>query len=214
MNKKFLKVVASLTIMGGALFSAESLNVKAESKPVVFHDVPQDHWAFEAISDLGNAGIIAGYGHGIFGLGDDVTREQVAALIYRSIEGIEEKEEYENPYGDLDEHGSTLFLEEILALTEMGIFQGDEQGNFRPKDTLTRAEMAQVIATAFDLEVKAPHSFNDVPANSWAKDAISAVQSNQIAAGIGQGKFAPEMKVTREQYAQFLYNALTNEHAE
>jgi hypothetical protein len=61
--------------------------------------------------------------------------------------------------------------------------------------------------------VKAPHNFNDVPTNSWAKDAISAVQSNHIAAGVGEGKFAPDMKVTREQYAQFLYNAILNERS-
>ncbi|WP_321124861.1 S-layer homology domain-containing protein, partial [Bacillus cereus] len=30
---------------------------------------------------------------------------------------------------------------EILALTEMGIFAGDEKGTFRPKASLTRDEM-------------------------------------------------------------------------
>nr|WP_255298694.1 S-layer homology domain-containing protein [Bacillus wiedmannii] len=106
-----------------------------------------------------------------------------------------------------------MFPEEILALTKLGIFQGDDQGNFRPKATLTRAEMAQVITKTFKLDVKAPHNFNDVPANSWATDAISAVQSNAIAIGIGEGKFAPDMKVTREQYAQFLYNAISHERS-
>ena len=174
-----------------------------------FKDVPQGHWAFNTIYDLANKGIVAGYGNGIFGMGDNVTREQVAALIYRTLH-IEKQDKYENPYGDIDKH-STMFSEEILALTKLGIFQGDDQGNFRPKATLTRAEMAQVITKAFKLDVKAPHNFNDVPANSWAKSAISAVQSNHIASGVGEGKFAPNMKVTREQYAQFLYNAILNE---
>ena len=35
---------------------------------------------------------------------------------------MEEQDEYENPYGDIDEN-STSFIEEILALTEMGIFR-------------------------------------------------------------------------------------------
>ena len=47
------------------------------------------------------------------------------------------------------------------------------------------------------------HNFNDVSANSWATNAISAVQTNGITLGIGEGKFGPSMKVTREQYAQF-----------
>ncbi|MEN1938544.1 S-layer homology domain-containing protein [Paenibacillus sp. 102] len=215
MNKKFLKVVTSLTIMGGVLLSTDSAIAKAEEKVVqkadqiVFNDVPMGHWAYDAIYDLANEGIIKGYGNGKFGLGDNVTREQVAALIYRIFE-IEPQDEYGNPYGDIDEN-STMFPEEILALTELGIFQGDENGNFRPKATLTRAEMAQVITNAFELEVKAPHNFTDVPAGHWANDAISAVQSNYIAQGVGERKFSPSMKVTREQYAQFLYNAIIND---
>ncbi|MGU3372629.1 S-layer homology domain-containing protein [Bacillus mycoides] len=184
------------------------LQANAGVNKTTFKDVPQEHWAFHAIYDLANKGIIAGYGNGIFGMGDNVTREQVAALLYRTLH-VEKQGKYENPYGDVNEN-STMFLEEILALTKLGIFQGDDQGNFRPKATLTRAEMAQVIMKAFKLDVKAPHNFNDVPLDSWAKDAISAVQSNHIAVGVGEVKFAPDMNVTREQYAQFLYNAISN----
>ena len=68
--------------------------------------------------------------------------------------------------------------------------------------------MAQVIKTAFKVPVLSKHTFNDVPDNSWAKDAISAVQSNKIASGTGNGGFEPNKTVTREQYAQFLFNAL------
>lgn len=90
----------------------------------------------------------------------------------------------------------------------MGVFKGDEHGNFRPKASLTRAEMAQVLTNAFHLKAKSDHTFNDVSTNSWASNAISAVQTNNIAKGVGGGNFAPNMDVTREQYAQFLYNAI------
>ncbi|MFC8053065.1 S-layer homology domain-containing protein [Bacillus cereus] len=215
MSKKLLKTATALTIMGGVLFSAESNNVKAESaplqntNPIVFKDVPKGHWSEEAIHNLAANEIIFGYGDGIFGFGDDVTREQVAALIYRVFD-IEEQDEYENPYGDIDEN-STNFIEEILALTELEIFMGDEHGNFRPKATLTRAEMAQVLTNAFDLQAKGSHTFNDVSANSWATNAISAIQTNGITAGIGDNKFGPSMKVKREQYAQFLYKAILHD---
>lgn len=125
MSKKLLKTATALTIMGGMLFSAESNNVKAESAPlqktntIVFKDVPKGHWAYEAIHNLAEQEIILGYGDGIFGFGDNVTREQVAALVYRVFDM---EEQYENPYGDIDEN-STSFIEEILALTEIGIFQ-------------------------------------------------------------------------------------------
>ncbi|PFJ18107.1 N-acetylmuramoyl-L-alanine amidase [Bacillus cereus] len=176
------------------------------TKKVEFSDVPNTHWAYEAIMILANKNIIAGYGNGKFGLGDDVTREQVAALIYRAL-NLESKKAYNNPYNDVNKD-TTMFPNEILMLTEMGIFRGDEHGNFRPKDSLTRAEMAQVLQRAFQLEVKAEHTFSDVPTTSWAKDAISALQSNGITVGTGNGKFEPDMIVKREQYAQFLYRAM------
>lgn len=53
-------------------------------------------------------------------MGDDVTREQVAALICRTLH-IEKQDKCENPYGDIDEN-STMFPKEILALTKLGIF--------------------------------------------------------------------------------------------
>ena len=68
--------------------------------------------------------------------------------------------------------------------------------------------MAQVLTNAFHLKAKSNHTFNDVSTNSWASNAISAVQTNNIAKGVGGGNFAPNMDVTREQYAQFLYNAI------
>ena len=49
--------------------------------------------------------------------------------------------------------------------------------------------MAQVLTNAFDLQAKGSHNFNDVSANSWATNAISAVQTNGITLGIGEGKF-------------------------
>ncbi|CAM4060279.1 S-layer protein [Bacillus manliponensis] len=209
MKTKLLKAVTSLTIMGGVLLSTNHSTVKAEeTSSVVFHDVPQTHWSYTAIMDLANAGIIAGYGNGVFGFGDDVTREQVARLIY-NVYGIEEQIEYSNPYGDINEN-STMFMEEILTLTEIGVFSGDENGNFRPKASLTRAEMAQVLTNAFDLLPLEQHTFTDVPTNSWANDAISAVYSYGITSGTGNGKFEPATKVTREQYAQFLHNVLSN----
>lgn len=171
-----------------------------------FPDVPKGHWAYEAITNLTSKNIIAGYDNGKFGLGDAVTREQVAALMYRTLMPGE-KSDYKNPYSDISA-GTTMFPKEILALTDMGIFVGDGKGTFRPKESLTRAEMAVILQRAFKLEVKAPHTFNDVDATHWAKDAISALQSNGVAIGNNLGGFDPSGVLTRESYAQLLYKAM------
>ena len=102
-----------------------------------------------------------------------------------------------------------MFPKEILALTDMGIFVGDDKGTFRPKESLTRAEMSVILQRAFKLEVKAPHTFNDIDASYWwAKEAISALQSNGVSIGNGLGGFDPSGVLTRESYAQLLYRAM------
>ncbi|MGH0591534.1 S-layer homology domain-containing protein [Bacillus pretiosus] len=218
MKKKILKVATALIIMGGVAFSAEGNTAKAEvaAKPqqasqAIFKDVPAGHWSYKAIQTLAEHEIMLGYGNGVFGFGHNVNREQVAALIYRALdldEEFGEDEVLESPYNDIVDDNSTMFPFEVLAVTELGIFTGDENGNFRPKATLTRAEMAQVLTRAFGLQVQGTAKFKDVPKGHWAENAINAVGSNGISVGDGKGNFAPNMKVTREQYAQFLFNSM------
>ena len=139
--------------------------------------MPTSHWSYPAIKDLAGKNIISGYGNGKFGFGDVATREQVAALIYRALlpnkqggtfsnDGaryvLQDGSTLNNPYRDI-RSGSTLFPEEVLTLTKLGIFNGDGNGGFRPKDSVSRAEMAQIIKNAFQVSAKQKHTFNDVP---------------------------------------------------
>ena len=102
-----------------------------------------------------------------------------------------------------------MFPEEVLTLTNLGVFKGDENGRFRPKaSVLVARKWQQILKNAFHLSAKQKHTFNDVPSPFWAENAISAVQSNGIADGTGDGEFEPYGTVTREQYAQFLYKTL------
>ncbi len=205
---KLLKSITSLSLIGGALFYTNGSDVKA-AEAGVFSDVPTSHWSYPAIKDLSSKNIISGYGNGKFGFGDVATREQVAALIYRALlpnkQGgtfsndsaryvLQDGSTLNNPYRDI-RAGSTLFPEEVLTLTKLGIFNGDGNGGFRPKDSVSRAEMAQIIKNAFQVSAKQKHTFNDVPNGFWAEGAISAVQSNGIASGTGDGKFEPAKTV-------------------
>lgn len=212
MKKKVCRVMTTAAIVGGLLISAGTAPIRAEEYPemIVFADVPVGHWAYDDIMDLVYHKFLEGYGNGKFGVGDYVTREQVAAVIYRTLQ-LEHKGPLKNPYHDISER-STMFPKEILALTERGIFKGNENGNFRPTAPLTRAEMAQILTRTFEFEVKRQHTFHDVPDNHWAKDAISALQSNKVVIGTGNGKFEPNAFVTREQYAKFLNQAIIRYH--
>ncbi|MFK4478022.1 hypothetical protein ABH947_002208 [Bacillus sp. RC206] len=215
--KKLLKIATSLTLIGGIFVSGNIVSANTDgiqqSPPppdimLEFDDLANDHWAYNEIMNLVYHRIMYGYGNGKFGVEDNITCEQAAAVLHRAL-NLKRSPFEENPYGDISGK-STMFPYEILHLTSLGIFKGDENGNFRPKDTLTRAELAQILVKAYNLKAKRHHTFTDVSEDYWARDAISALQSNNVVAGTGAGKFEPEMLVTRGQFAKFLKKAIDN----
>ncbi len=91
---------------------------------------------------------------------------------------------------------------------EAGLMQGYENGKFGPNDRLSRAQLAQILYNeAGKPAVSKQSTFTDVPATEWYADAIAWAQQNNIVAGIGGGKFAPNEAVTREQLAAMLYRS-------
>ncbi|MGF9766500.1 S-layer homology domain-containing protein [Bacillus albus] len=213
--KKLVKIATSLTLMGGIFVGANGVSANTDviqkSSPnmmIEFDDVPTGHWAYDEITNLVYHRIMYGYGNSKFGVEDHITREQAAAVIYRALH-VKGSAINGNPYGDISAK-STKFPYEILRLTQLGIFKGDENGNFRPKATMTRAELSQILTKAYELKTTRPHTFTDIQENYWARDAISALQSNKVVVGTGDGKFEPEMLVTRGQFAKFLQRAIDN----
>lgn len=88
-----------------------------------------------------------------------------------------------------------------------GIMVGVGDNKFAPNGTMTRAMVVQTLyADAGSPEVSGDPEFTDVtdPAK-WYYNAVQWASQNGVAAGMGDGTFAPEAKVTREQFAQFLY---------
>ena len=64
-----------------------------------FPDVPADHWAYQAVNELLNAGIVIGYPDGTYGGKRAMTRYEFAEAIARAIPFIEEKAKAGMPAG-------------------------------------------------------------------------------------------------------------------
>ena len=64
-----------------------------------------------------------------------------------------------------------------------GVVNGDENGNFNPTASITRAELAQIFVNMFGLTEKAPNTYADLRGDEWYADAILKC----TAAGIMQG---------------------------
>ena len=74
-NKKLMLGVLSALMVGATSAYA------AQSAEILYSDVPADHWAVKAITQLNQEGIVTGYGDGTFKGDRAVTRYEMAQLI-------------------------------------------------------------------------------------------------------------------------------------
>lgn len=107
--------------------------------------------------------------------------------------------------------------DEVEFLGGLDIITGDENGNFRPDDNITRAEFAALAARTIGLtEIPYENSFYDVVEDDWFSGWVQACRSNDLMNGY-DGLFSPERPITREEIAKTVvsaYNLKANKQLE
>ncbi|MBE7012783.1 MAG: S-layer homology domain-containing protein [Ruminococcaceae bacterium] len=95
----------------------------------------------------------------------------------------------------------------VNTLAALGIISGDDQGNFNPDNSITRAEFTKIVCEIQGLKGdanKGATPFTDVAADHWASGYINMATNLKIINGMGDGTFAPEAPVTYEQAIKML----------
>ena len=112
---------------------------------------------------------------------------------------------------------SAWYYNEVNKAAELGLMNGYADTNlFGPNDTITRAQVAQVLFNMAghraDMglpegsynEIYGYASFVDVNGKMWYGKAIAWAKAAGIVTGYGDGTFAPENNITREEFATML----------
>lgn len=111
-----------------------------------------------------------------------------------------------SPFPDVPENASYAKAAEVLV--ELGVFQGDSQGNFNPDNSITRAQAATVICRLVGVEEEAQtmtqQVFSDVPSSHWAVGNIAKAAELGIIGGYNDGSFRPSNPVTQQQMIKML----------
>ena len=108
-------------------------------------DVASNHWATSYIATAQQLGIVKGNADGSFGLGTNITRQDMAVMIYRTFAmlGID------LPAGNtaFDDAGdiANYAQDAVSALEKQGVINGMGDGTFAPRANATRAQAAKVI---------------------------------------------------------------------
>ena len=101
---------------------------------------------------------------------------------------------------------SAWYYKAVEYVAENGIMSGVSAREFAPNAGFSRAMLAQTLyAMSGKPTVKAEGTFADVAANAWYADAVNWAAEKGYVSGVGDGKFAPDASITREQMALILY---------
>lgn len=108
----------------------------------------------------------------------------------------------------------TVFRKKTVSPAESGVADylntedhtafmvGDNKGNFRPNDPITRAEVAQIFyRLLLNQNVEITKKFDDVADSAWYAPAVNTLASMGILTGTSDTTFEPNRSITRAEFA-------------
>jgi len=186
-----------------------------------FPDVPADSWAVGEIAACKGAGVVGGYGDGTYRPMVVVTREQMAGYIARALAGGDAHVPTGPPVATFpDVEAGAWAYRYVEYCAAQRVVGGYPDGRYWPLAEVDRAQMAVFVARAMaPLEERpglpsyvAPTvpSFPDVLDSgntAWAYREVEYAREHGVVGGYPDGRYHPEVPVTREQMAAFIARA-------
>ena len=177
-----------------------------------FLDVPSFHWAFAPINACADADIVGGYPDGTYRPAEAVTRAQMAVYLARVMAGGEANVPDpgcdESPFPDVP--CGYWARKYIQYVRDQGVASGYADG-YHPEELVTRDQMAVFAARALaggDAAVPDPGCaepvFPDVDCGHWARKYVQFIKQAGVSSGYPDGKYHPEIQVTRDQMAVYI----------
>ncbi|MFC5471307.1 S-layer homology domain-containing protein, partial [Cohnella suwonensis] len=183
--------------------------------PLAFKDVAQ-HWAKDAVNDMGSRMVISGIGNDMFNPDQDITRAEFAAIMVRGL-GLK-LENGSSPFADVKT--TDWYSGAIQTAYAYKLISGFEDGTFRPMDKITREQAMTIIAKAMEItglgaslgakaadELLSP--FADASnASEWAKSGIADCLQVGIVSGRSGTQLAPKAYISRAEVAAIVQRLL------
>ena len=125
------------------------LGAKGEADLSQYRDVDPTAWYYKELSAAVAAGIFSGIDETQMWPTSPITREQTMAVLCRAF-GIVSTDR--GAYLEFPDHANVMEYarDNVSAMRKLGLVTGYEDGTLLPKNTITRAEVAQLIYMLFD----------------------------------------------------------------
>jgi uncharacterized repeat protein (TIGR02543 family) len=183
--------------------------------PVEFSDM-ENHWAKDAVNDMGSRLVVTGVGNNSFDPNKDITRAEFATIIIRSL-GLT-PETGESSFSDVA--SAAWYSGYIKTASSYGIIMGYGDGTFGPNDRITREQAMTMISRAMGItNLHSSLTENEITnilkaytdlsnASEYAKENIAACIDTGIVSGRSQNTIAPKDNITRAEVAVIIQRLL------
>ncbi|HIY27200.1 MAG TPA: S-layer homology domain-containing protein [Candidatus Acutalibacter pullistercoris] len=171
-----------------------------------FEDIDEDDWFYDDVVAAAEEGYINGMEPGKYEPLGKLTRAQFATMIARAM-NYDSNPDVEASFPDVkDDHYAKAA---INFCYENDIIRGYEDGTFKPEKTISRQEVAAILARAFNLEEISSKAYpDDSQIAGWASDDVYKCLAAELMMGDADtGNFRPVSDLTRAEAATILMNA-------
>lgn len=180
-----------------------------EAEPTVEPSVtpePTDTDEPSDISKVQHKAYIVGYENGTFMPDGNITRAETAVILARLTESFDENGSYTTSFADVD--NNVWYYRYIGFEESQNIITGYEDGTFKPKNSITRAEFANMIVHFAELNTEnADTSFTDTNGH-WAQNQIAACFAAGYIKGYADNTFMPDNYITRAEAVAIINRVL------
>ncbi|MEL4025220.1 5'-nucleotidase C-terminal domain-containing protein [Lysinibacillus endophyticus] len=197
-RKKIFTATTATTLVASALLVTPAFAAST------FKDVPSTHTQFEEISLLASQGVITGYPDGTFKPGAPLTRGQAAKIIANVLKL--DVNNVKNP-NFTDVPTSHQYYGPIAALAQANIIDGYDDQTFKVNETITRGQVAKIIAVSLKLEPKNNDALPFTDVSESDAPYVKALLDNGIT-NVSGTTFGTNDPITRGQAAAFIVRAL------
>ena len=181
------------------------------SKPIIFTDVTDSHFAKNAIEHMSSKGYISGRPDGSFGTGDNITRGEFATILSR-INGFDEKG-ISIPFTDVS--AEDWYYNGIAFCYTNKISNGQSPDTFNPNANITREELATMLYRyvkfadiVFSVQQTIALFADETEISEYAFEAVTELRSASIISGYEGNIFMPKGNATRGEAVKMIYNII------
>lgn len=153
--------------------------------------------AIEVLNKEIHFNYVIGYTDGTIRPNNDISRAEVATIFFRLLtdEARTQYDKTTSSFSDIKD--GAWCCRAVSTLTNMGIIKGYTDGTFQPNKSITRAELATIIARFAKLDVNTK-TFSDITGH-WAQKSIELAAGNGWINGYTDGTFRPNKSIIRAE---------------